>query len=230
MWESARNFCASASGEMRMIRKGILLIAALSVALPSIAQNGAPSSAAAPSLSIPSAQGIVAKLDTDLDATRNKPGDVVQAETTRDLKPGHDVLLKKGSILTGHITQVQTFSSSSPSMIVIVFDQVAPKGGSPATLHVKIQALAPAPSVSTDSLQDGRGMAATNINSAVAGSERSVGNAGELMATSTGVYGIRGMSLASTEQNQKQYSAVQSVVGDVKLKKGTQLVFKAPEQ
>jgi len=213
-----------------MIRTGILLIAALAVALPSTAQTSAPSSAAAPTLNIPSTQGIVAKLDTDLDATKNKPGDAVQAETTRDLKPGHDVLLKKGSILTGHVTQVQAFRNSSPSMIVIVFDQVAPKGGSPATLNVKIQALAPAASVSTDSLQDGRGMAATNISSAVAGSDRSVGNGGELMATSTGVYGIRGMSLASTVQNQKQYSAVQSAVGDVKLKKGTQLVFKAPEQ
>jgi hypothetical protein len=213
-----------------MIRTGILLMAALIVALPSIAQTSTPSSAAAPSLNIPSSQGIVAKLDTDLDASRNKPGDVLQAETTRDLKVGHDVLLKKGSVLTGRVTQVQTFSNSSPSMVVIVFDQVAPKGGSPATLNVKIQALAPAPTVSTDSLQDGRGMAATNINSAVAGSDRSVGSGGELMATSVGVYGIRGMSLASSVHDQKQYSAVQSSVGDVKLKKGMQLVFKAPEQ
>jgi hypothetical protein len=174
--------------------------------------------------------GIVAKLDTDLDASKNKPGDMVQAETTRDVKPGHDVLLKKGSILSGHITQVQTFSNSSASMIVIVFDQVAPKGGSPATLNVKIQALAPVATVSTDSLQDGRGMAATNINSAVAGENRNLGNGGELMATSVGVYGIRGMSLASTVESQKQYSAVKSAVSDVKLKKGTQLVFKAPEQ
>jgi hypothetical protein len=215
---------------MKMTRTGILLMAALVVALPSIAQTTAPASAALPTLNVPSGVGIVAKLDTDLDASRNKPQDMVQAETTRDLKPGHDVLLKKGSVLTGHITQVQPFSNSSASMIVIVFDQVAPKGGSPATLNVKIQALAPAATVSTDSLQDGRGMAATNINSAVAGENRNLGNGGELMATSMGVYGIRGMSLASTVQNQKQYSAIQSGVGDVKLKKGTQLVFKAPEQ
>jgi hypothetical protein len=213
-----------------MIRTGILLMAALVVALPSIAQTSAPSSAALPTLNIPSSVGIVAKLDTDLDASKNKPGDMVQAETTRDVKPGHDVLLKKGSVLSGHITQVQTFSNSSASIIVIVFDQAAPKGGSPATLNVKIQALAPAATVSTDSLQDGRGMAATNINSAVAGENRNLGNGGELLATSVGVYGIRGMSLASTVESQKQYSVVKSGVSDVKLKKGTQLVFKAPEQ
>jgi hypothetical protein len=73
-------------------------------------------------------------------------------------------------------------------------------------------------------------MAATNINSAVAGENRNLGNGGEIMATSVGVYGIRGMSLASSTQNQKQYSVVQSGVSDVKLKKGTQLVFRAPEQ
>jgi hypothetical protein len=212
-----------------MIRTGSLLLAALIVASPSIAQTGTPSNAVAPPLNIPTSQGIVAKLDTDLDASRNKPGDLVQAETTRELKVGHDVLLKKGSVLTGHVTQVQTYSNASPSMIVIAFDQVAPKGGSPATLNVKIQALAPAPTVSTDSLQDGRGMAATQINSAVAGADKSVGG-GELMATSVGVYGMRGMSLASSVHDQKQYSAVQSNIGDVKLKKGAQLVFKAPEQ
>jgi hypothetical protein len=213
-----------------MIRSGILLIAALVVTSASIAQTSAPSSPAAPTLNIPSGQGIVAKLDTDLDASKNKPGDIVQAETTRELKVGHDVLLKKGSVLTGHVTQSQTFSNASPSMIVIVFDQVAPKGASPATLNVKIQALAPAPTVSTDSLQDGRGMAATQINSAVAGADKSVGGGGELMATSVGVYGMRGVSLASSVQDKRQYSAVQSSAGDVKLKKGAQLVFKAPEQ
>jgi hypothetical protein len=213
-----------------MIRTGILLLAALVVALPSIAQTSTPPTAVPPSLNLPASQGIIAKLDTDLDASRNKPGDLVQAETTRELKVGHDVLLKKGSVLTGHVTQVQTYSNAYPSMIVIVFDQVAPKGGSPATLNVKIQALAPAPTVSTDSLQDGRGMAATNISSAVAGSDKSVGSGGELMATSVGVYGMRGMSLASSVHDQKLYSAVQSNIGDVKLKKGAQLVFKAPEQ
>jgi hypothetical protein len=213
-----------------MIRTGILLLAALIVATPSIAQTSTPPPVASPSFNIPTGQGIIAKLDTDLDAGRNKPGDLVQAETTRELKVGHDVLLKKGSVLTGHVTQVQTYSNSSPSMIVIVFDQVAPKGGSPATLNVKIQALAPAATVSTDSLQDGRGMAATQINSAVAGENRNLGNGGELMATSVGVYGMRGMSLASSVHDQKQYSAVQSNIGDVKLKKGAQLVFKAPEQ
>jgi len=73
-----------------MIRTGILLLAALVVGSPSIAQTSTPSNAAAPTLNIPTSQGIIAKLDTDLDASRNKPGDLVQAETTRELKVGHE--------------------------------------------------------------------------------------------------------------------------------------------
>jgi hypothetical protein len=79
-----------------MLRTGILLAAALIVAMPSVAQSNAPSGAEASSLTIPNGQGIVAKLQTDLDASKNKPGDAVEADTVRDLKRGRDMLLKKG--------------------------------------------------------------------------------------------------------------------------------------
>ena len=213
-----------------MLRVGILLAAAWIVALPSVAQSNAPSRAAASSLNIPSGQGIVAKLQTDLDAGKDKPGDAVQAETTRDLKRGHDTLLKKGSRLSGHIVQVQTSSSDTPSMIVIAFDQVTAAGGQTERLIALIAALAPAPTTQTESLQDGRGMEATNITSVVAGRDRDLGNGGELMANSVGVRGFRGVSLASVVEGGKQYSVIRSSSGDVKIKKGTQVVFNAAEQ
>ncbi|MFZ3330862.1 MAG: hypothetical protein WA197_09545 [Candidatus Acidiferrales bacterium] len=213
-----------------MLRAGALLAAALLVAVPSFAQSNAPAGAAANSLNIPGTLGIVAKLQTDLDATKNKPGDPVEADTVRDVKQGHDMLLKKGSKLTGHIVQVETFTSGTPSMMVIAFDQVSPAGKPTASLVTLIAALAPAPTTQVDSLQDGRGMVATNINSAVAGQDRDLGNGGELMATSVGVHGIRGMSLASAVQSGKQYAVIRCASGDVKLKKGTQVVFKAAEQ
>ena len=130
--------------------------------------------------------------------------------------------------LTGHIAKVEAYSKDNPSIVAIVFDQVTAKGGPASTLNVRIEALAPAPGVSTDSLQDGRGMAQTNINSAVGGDKDL--SSGELMATSVGVHGIRGMTLGSSVQAGKQYSVIQCTSGDVKLKKGTQIVFKAPEQ
>jgi hypothetical protein len=62
-----------------MLRTGILLAAALIVAMPSVAQSNAPSGEVASSLTIPNGQGIVAKLQTDLDASKTKPGDAVEA-------------------------------------------------------------------------------------------------------------------------------------------------------
>lgn len=212
-----------------MVRAGILLAASLLVAMPSVAQSNAAAGAAANSLNIPTTLGIVAKLQTDLDATKNRPGDAVEAETVRDLKQGHDTLLKKGSKLSGHLVQVQPAAGGNPSMIVILFDQTTPAGKQPATLVALIAALAPAPTTQLDSLQDGRGMAATNINSAVAGQDKDLGNTGELLATSVGVHGFRGMTLATAVEGGKQYSVIRSTSGDVKIKKGTQVVFKAAE-
>ncbi len=213
-----------------MLRGGVLLAAALIVAMPSTAQStNAPSNAAGSSLNIPGSMGIEAKLQTDLDATKNKPGDIVQAETVRDLKRGHDLLLKKGSRLIGNIVKVQTASGGAPSMIVIAFEQVNPAGGQTESLNALIAALAPAPTLQTDSLQDGRGMEQTNINAVVSGN-KDLGNGGELMATSVGVHGFRGMSLGSVVVGGKQYSTIQSANGDVKIKKGSQAVFKAAAQ
>jgi hypothetical protein len=212
-----------------MLRGGALLAAALIVAMPSTAQSNAPSNAAGRSLNIPSSLGIEAKLQTDLDASKNKPGDLVQADTVRDLKRGHDMLLKKGSRLIGNIVKVQTASGGAPSMIVIAFEQVTPAGGQTESLNALIAALAPAPTLQTDSLQDGRGMEQTNINSVVSG-DKDLGNGGELMATSVGVHGFRGMSLGSAVVGGKQYSTIQSTNGDVKIKKGAQVVFKTAAQ
>ena len=77
----------------------------------------------------------------------------MQADTVRDLKRGHDVLLKKESRLIGNIVKVQTASGGAPSMIVIAFEQVNPAGGQTESLNALIAALAPAPTLQTDSLR-----------------------------------------------------------------------------
>jgi hypothetical protein len=211
-----------------MTKAGILVLAALMFAIPGVAQTNS-SAAPANTLSIPTNLGIVAKWDSDVDATRLKVGDTVKAEVIRDVKRGHDTLLKKGSTLTGTVAKIQPHEGTTPSQVGIVFDQVSPAGGPQSALNVTIQAIAPPPGVSTDSLQDGRGMAQTNINSAVGGS-KDLGNGGELLATSVGAYNMQGYTLGSAASNGKQYSFVQSANGEVKLKKGAQVVFKPAEQ
>jgi hypothetical protein len=212
-----------------MLKAGILILAALVLAIPGVAQTNTAAGASANTLSIPTDIGIVAKWQSDIDASRLKVGDAVQAQTIRDVKRGHDTLLKKGSTLTGTVAKVQTHTGGTPSQVGIVFDQVSPAGGPQATLNVTIQAIAPPPGVNTDSLQDGRGMAQTNINSAVGGN-KDLGNGGELLATSVGVYGMQGVTLGSAATGGKRYSFIQSATGDVKIKKGAQVVFKPAEQ
>jgi hypothetical protein len=117
-----------------MLKLTAALLALLTFALPSLAQT-------AP-FTTPPGQGIVAKLTTDLDAAKLKPGDPIQALVTHDLKKGHDTILKKGSTISGKIIKVDPSTSSDPEMIVILFDQISPAGG---TTRPSTPASAPSP-------------------------------------------------------------------------------------
>jgi hypothetical protein len=205
-----------------MTKLSLTLLALFSFTFPSLAQT------APTPFTPPPNQGIVAKLTTDLDVTKAKPGDTIQAQVTHDLKNGHDTLLKKGSTITGKIAKVQPFSSSDPSMIVILFDQISPAGGAPQALNARIGALAPPPGIQTETIQDGRGMAQSNINSASNG-DKDVSNVPDLAGGSVGVHGIRGVTLASTIDAGKLYSIIKSTSGDLKLKKNSQIVLNMPE-
>jgi hypothetical protein len=202
-----------------MTKPLLTLIAFLAFAFPAPAQNAASAAAA---FTPPPGQGIVAKLTADLDASKLKPGDPVQAQVIHDLKRGHDTLLKKGSTITGRIAKVE------PDSIVLIFDQVSPAGGASQPLNARIGALAPPPGMQTESLQDGRGMAQSNINSATNG-DKDVSNGADLSAGSVGVHGYRGLNLASTTDADHLYSIIKSSTGDVKLKKGSQVVLNTPE-
>src|SRR5579863_4778402 len=81
-------------------------------------------------LSFPKDISVLAKLLTDVDASSAKPGDAVRAEVIEDLKSGHQLLLQKGSLLSGHVVDVEQFSTENPkSTVVILFDQVTLKNG-----------------------------------------------------------------------------------------------------
>ncbi len=187
--------------------------------------SSAAQGAAGNSVSIPSDAAIVAKLETNLDADTAKAGDSVSALTVRDLKQGHETILKKGSTISGHMVKVEPPVSGEPSMIAILFDTVTPKGGQPQTVNFVLGALSPAAGTQTDTLQDGRGMAQTHIKAAESGS-KDVGANSELTAQSVGVRGMPGVSLASTEDGGKQYAMIRSNAGSVKVKAGSQVLLK----
>jgi len=112
---------------------------------------------------------IDAKLANSLDAKKSKPGDRVEARTTQDVKENGKVVLKKGTRLTGHVTQAQARASGqSQSQLGIVFDHAVLSNGQEVPFNATIQALAAAQSSTSaaagadDMMASGGGMGAVS--------------------------------------------------------------------
>ena len=216
-----------------MIRIATLMMGVLLLALPSGGQSPSSSqtsdAAKLPALNIPGDTTLLAKLNTNLDLEQSKPGEEVQAETTKDVKQGKDVLLKKGSTLIGHISFVEPPSSKQPeNTIGIEFDRVRPKSGPEQSLHLIVRALAPqmeAPSNST--IAGGRGMPGATDKAGVSGRDTAeTGGIEPLTTSSVGVSNLPGLELGVRKSTSGQQTTVLAwTKGDVKLKKGAQLVM-----
>jgi len=90
---------------------------------------------------------IDAKLDSALDVKKNKVGDRVEARSTKDVRQGDKVVLKKGTMLVGHVSEVQARTKEqSQSHLGIVFDHAVMKDGQEVPFNASIQALAAAQS------------------------------------------------------------------------------------
>jgi len=178
------------------------------------------------SINIPSSTSFLAKLSTDLDAAHAKVGDPVEVQILEDVKSGHDVVVKKGSILNGHITLVLPFSSDSRCEIAILFDRVTSKKGEPVAVSLTIQALAPEMNLRNDTLSDGRGMGGLDANASNVGHQNArTGDVGALSDKSKGVYAMPGVTVGIRTDNGEHSSLVVSTSGNIHLKKGTQLVM-----
>src|ERR1700687_2650545 len=184
---------------------------------------------ALPPLNWPKDIPVVAKLNTNLAGRQCKPGDPVEAEVKQDVKQGHDVLLKKGSLVTGHVGGVTQPTSDKQLSVPIAFDTARMKDGKQFSVRLRIQALAPEVEITNnDTLMEGRGMDAATNKAKVSGHDSTLkANHGMVDTKSAGVYDIPGLELAYKVTSGTQYSLLISSAGDFKLKKGTQLVLKA---
>jgi hypothetical protein len=199
------------------------------------AQSSVPATATNTSLNVPADTAFLAKLSTNLVLRQCKTGDSVEAEARQDIKQGHDVLLKKGSTLLGHITTVQLPPSDKPQVVVeIIFDTVRMKDGKQFSLNLIIQALAPEADLdSSSSLADhtGTGMASATRTAGVGGHSSTVrGSVNQLTPESNGIYDMQGVRLGDHMTNGTHYSVLASSMPDFQLKKGTQLVLRVLNQ
>ena len=93
-------------------------------------QSSLPAKNSSDPLSLPNGTGIVGVLSTTVDTKHAKPGDRVEVEVTRDVRPGGDVLLRTGSHITGEVTLAYAFSKGdSNAKLEIVFNNVIAKNG-----------------------------------------------------------------------------------------------------
>ena len=124
-----------------------------------------------------------AALAGSLDVKKNKPGDRIEARTTQDVKQDGKVVLRKGTHLIGHVTEVQARAKDqTQSQLGVAFDHAELRDGQQVPLNASIQALAAAQSTAQASAGDddliaSGGGAASAAGSGAAGGGRAVGGA-----------------------------------------------------
>ena len=125
-----------------------LVLSVLTASAPARARPGA-TQAASPSVKATSpllsgGTGIIAELDSSLNAKKAKAGDRVKATVVQDELWRGKLIIRAGSKLIGHLTQVKASSKDDPaSRLGITFEKVALKGGGELTLDAAIRALGP---------------------------------------------------------------------------------------
>ncbi len=156
---------------------------------------------------------IDATLVNPLDVKHNKAGDRVEARTTQDVKQDGNVVLKKGTILVGHVTQAQARANGQPqSQLGVAFDRAIAQKGQEIPFSASIKALAVSRSATIASAgSDGTWGPGTPMGSPTGGA-RSGGlvngvasttgaTAGTVMNTSSPVSTAAGATLKTTDRS-----------------------------
>jgi hypothetical protein len=188
-------------------------------------QPNLPLKNASASVSLPSGTGIVGALTTNLDTKHSKVGDRVEVEVTQDVKPAGQVLLRRGSHVTGQVSLAYAFSKGdSTAKLEIVLDKVVANSGEQIPTYLAIYALAAKNDPTKEDLQDARGLVAT---AARAGSNGGLGRPGDgvLKPDTKGVIGLESLHLTPMARDNPPTSLVRSESKDVRLEKGTEIVL-----
>lgn len=84
-----------------------------------------------------------AVLETRIDAKTAKAGDVVTAKLISSVHLPGGTELKRNTLLTGHIDEVQAADNKGASNLVLTFDKAQPKGGEPIAIKSTIVGIYP---------------------------------------------------------------------------------------
>jgi hypothetical protein len=133
----------------------VLVFVAVSWAVMALAQDSgaqaasstttqAAASAAGSSAVLANGTTINAELAKSIDSRKLKVGDQVAAKVRQDVRSDGRVVIRRGSRLVGHVTEVKSRAKGdAQTSLGIMFDHAVVKGGQDVPLHAVIQAIAP---------------------------------------------------------------------------------------
>jgi hypothetical protein len=162
------------------------------------AQTNGAAQAGPNSLALSDGTTMNAALASSLDAKKNKPGDRVEARTTQDVKQDGKVVLRKGTRLVGHVTEVQARAKDqTQSQLGVAFDHAELRSGQQVPLNASIQALAAAQSTAQASAGDDD-LIGSGGGSASAGVARGGGVVGGTLRSTSSTVSSVGTGIGST--------------------------------
>jgi hypothetical protein len=168
---------------------------------------------------------IPAELSKALDAKKVKAGDKIEAKVVVDLLSDGQVIVPKGSTITGHISDAKARSKDSKdSMVGIVFDQLSTKEGGELAIQVAIQAIGRPVENGSGSSSTAGGPIGSYGSSMPSGApaQSSGSSEGTLNPGSQGVIGLRGLALSTSGPA----SVISSSNENVHLENGAQLILR----
>lgn len=96
------------------------------------------------SSALPPGTALVAELAKGIDAKKTRIGDPVKAKIVQDVIANGQIVIHRGAMLQGHITEAETSDHNEPqSVLGVVFDEIALKHGEKLRVKAALQALAP---------------------------------------------------------------------------------------
>jgi len=124
----------------------ITVITAGTLTVSSACQSGGASNSSPAESDAAALRGsdVVAELSKSVNAGKVKPGDPVKATVTQDVLAHGKIVIRRGSKLVGHVTEVKRRSKEDKeSRLGLVFDKALLKGGGEIDFNAAVRALAP---------------------------------------------------------------------------------------
>jgi hypothetical protein len=193
-------------------------------------------------------------LTKTLDSKKVKQGDVITARTIEPVKKNGQTVIPSGATIEGHVTQASNKEKGDGySSLGIVFDKAVLKNGEQIPLKVSLQAIAAPQEEITGPAnaamdagpvgsgapqgggmsQPGRPATMSNppttpdVNSTRQPTPAGVTGNGRLTPESRGVYGLNGISMKESTQENQQTALLTSTNKTVHLDSGTQMLLVA---